>query len=63
MRSHKKFGPDRFSRFDVYWIKTNKKKHHIRQTEITTLYIDSYFSLEDAVPVDQEDLDSEFEVN
>ena len=22
--SHKKFGPDRFSRFDVYWI---KKKH------------------------------------
>ena len=21
--SHKKFGPDRFSRFDVYWIQTN----------------------------------------
>ena len=24
-RSHKKFGPERFSRFDIYWIKTNKK--------------------------------------
>ena len=24
-RSHKKFGPDRFSRFDVYWIQTNKQ--------------------------------------
>ena len=23
--SHKKFGPDRFSRFDVYWIKTNRQ--------------------------------------
>ena len=23
--SHKKFGPDRFSRFDVYWIQTNKQ--------------------------------------
>ena len=25
MRSHKKFGPDQFSRFDVYWIQTNKQ--------------------------------------
>ena len=24
-RSHKKCGPDRFSRFDVYWIQTNKQ--------------------------------------
>ena len=24
-RSHKKFGPDRFSRFDVYWIQTDKQ--------------------------------------
>ena len=24
-RSHKKFGPDRFSRFDVYWLQTNKQ--------------------------------------
>ena len=23
--SHKKFGPDRFSRFHVYWIQTNKQ--------------------------------------
>ena len=23
--SHKKFGPNRFSRFDVYWIQTNKQ--------------------------------------
>ena len=23
--SHKKFGPDRFSRLDVYWIQTNKQ--------------------------------------
>ena len=23
--SHKKFGADRFSRFDVYWIQTNKQ--------------------------------------
>ena len=22
---HKKFGPDRFSRFDIYWIQTNKQ--------------------------------------
>ena len=24
--SHKKFGPDRFSRFDVYWIQTDRQK-------------------------------------
>ena len=23
--SHKKIGPDRFSRFDVYWIQTDKQ--------------------------------------
>ena len=28
--SHKKFGPDRFSRLDVYWIQTD------RQTDIKT---------------------------
>ena len=32
--SHKKFGPDRFSRFDVYWIQTNK------QTDKPNLYIE-----------------------
>ena len=25
VRSHKKFGPDWFSRFDVYWIQTNRQ--------------------------------------
>jgi len=34
--SHKKFGPDRFSRFDVYWIQTNK------QTDKPNLYIDEF---------------------
>jgi len=32
--SHKKFGPDRFSRFDVYWIRTDK------QTDKPNSYID-----------------------
>ena len=40
--SHKKFGPDRFSRFDVYWIQTNKQtdKQTDRQTDKPNLYID-----------------------
>ena len=25
MRSHVKFGPDQFSRFDVYWIQTDRQ--------------------------------------
>ena len=33
--SHKKFGPDRFSRFDVYWIQTDK------QTDKPNLYIEA----------------------
>jgi len=32
--SHKKFGPDRFSRFDVYWIQTDR--HPNRQTNKQT---------------------------
>ena len=42
--SHKKFGPDRFSRFDVYWIQTNKQtnKQTNRQTDKPNLYIDWY---------------------
>ena len=36
--SHKKFGPDWFSRFDIYWIQTNK------QTDKPNLYIDSFWS-------------------
>ena len=29
VRSHIKFGPDRFSRFDVYWIQTNRQAKFI----------------------------------
>ena len=35
--SHKKFGPDRFSRFDVYWIQTNKQTN--KQADKPNLYI------------------------
>jgi len=44
--SHKKFGPDRFSRFDVYWIQTNKQtnRHQDRQTDKPNLYIDVAYS-------------------
>ena len=34
MRSHTKFGTDRFSRFDVFWIQTN------RNTDKQGLYLD-----------------------
>ena len=34
--SHKKFGPDRFSRFDVYWIQTDKPNLYI-DAQIETL--------------------------
>ena len=37
--SHKKFGADRFSRFDVYWIQTNK------QTDKPNLYLDDDLTL------------------
>ena len=36
--SHKKFRPDRFSRFDVYWVQTNKQTP--KQTDKPNLYID-----------------------
>ena len=35
--SHKKFGPDRFIRFDVYWIQTNR--HPNRQTSRQAKFI------------------------
>ena len=35
--SHKKFGPDRFSRFDVYWIQTNR--HPNKQTDRQAKFI------------------------
>ena len=34
MKSHTKFGPDEFSRYDVYWIQTD------RQTVKESIYID-----------------------
>ena len=37
--SHKKFGPDRFSRFDVYWIQTDRQTN--RHPDKPNLYIDS----------------------
>ena len=36
--SHKKFGPDRFSRFDVYWIQTNKQTDR----KAKYIYIDGF---------------------
>ena len=36
--SHKKFGPDRFSRFDVYWTQTDRQTD--KQTDKPNLYID-----------------------
>ena len=38
--SHKKFGPDRFSRFDVYWIQRNKQTN--KQTDRQAKFIYRY---------------------
>ena len=35
----KKFGPDRFSCFDVYWIQTNRQKQTNRQTSQIYIYM------------------------
>ena len=42
--SHKKFGPDRFSRFDVYWIQTDRQtdKH---QDKLNLFFYFQYFHL------------------
>ena len=37
-RSHKKCGADRFSRFDVYWIQTDRQTN--KQTNMQIMYID-----------------------
>ena len=37
--SHNKVGPDRFSRFDVYWIQTNKQTP--KHPDKPNLYIDN----------------------
>ena len=36
--SHKKFGPDRFSRFDVYWIQTNKQTNKQTNRQAKFIY-------------------------
>ena len=36
-RLHKKFGPDRFSRFDVYWMQTKNKTN--KQTDRQAKFI------------------------
>ena len=36
--SHKKFGPDRFSCFDVYWIQTNKQTDKQTDTQAKFIY-------------------------
>ena len=41
MRFHTKFGPDRFSRFDVYWIQSNKQTN--RHPDKLNLYIEANF--------------------
>ena len=35
--SHKKFGPDRFSRFDVFWIQTDRQTN--KQTDRQAKFI------------------------
>ena len=47
--SHKKFGPDRFSRFYVYWIQTDT------QTDKPNLYIDLYFVSIDSLDEDEDE--------
>ena len=37
VRLHKKFGSDQFSRFDVYWIQTNKQTSKVYMGYITHL--------------------------
>ena len=41
--SHKIFGPDRFSRFDVYWIQTDRQTD--KQTSQIYIYIKAVFEL------------------
>ena len=41
---HKKFGPDRFSRFDVYWIQTNKQTNRQTDRQAKFIYRLSYYA-------------------
>ena len=40
--SHNKYGPDRFSRFDVYWIQTNKETDRQTHRQAKYIYKDRY---------------------
>jgi len=37
--SHKKFGPDRFSRFEVYWIQTDRQAKFIYRFHSEKIFI------------------------
>jgi len=37
--SHKKFGPDQFSRFDVYWIQTDRQTDRQTNRQTSQIYI------------------------
>ena len=37
--SHKKFGPDRFSRFDVYWIQTDRQAKFIYRYDSHIIFL------------------------
>ena len=38
-RSHQKFGPDRFGRFNAYWIQTDRQKDRQTSTFINRSYL------------------------
>ena len=44
-RSDKKVGYDRFSRFDVYWIKTNKQTEHMCSYTGVCVWVSAYLSV------------------
>ena len=50
MRSHTKFYPDRFSRFDVYWIQTNtqinRQAKFIYRYKVYTIRLQKYWAEE-----------------
>ena len=40
--AHSKFGPDRFSRFDVYFIQEYRQTDKQTDTQAKNIYIDEY---------------------
>ena len=43
--SHKKSGPDRLSRFDVYWIQTNRQDKFIYRLQYYNITILQYYNI------------------